>query len=70
MEYFKCECETAFAQIFILIILRRKNAMYDVKSKKAEEFIDDLEIKKTIEFAEKNKKNKDLINEMIEKEKK
>ena len=40
------------------------------KSKKAEDFINDEEIKKTIEFAELNKNNKNLINETIKKAKK
>ena len=41
--------------------------MYNIKSEKAEEFIEDLEIKKAIDFAEKNKTNKELINSIIEK---
>ncbi len=41
--------------------------MYDVKSKKAEEFIDDTEIKETISFALENKSNKNLISSIIEK---
>lgn len=43
--------------------------MYDVKSKKAEEFIDDLEIQETLEYAEKNKHNRELIESIIEKAK-
>lgn len=43
--------------------------MYDVKSKKAEDFINDNEIMDTIEFAKKNKNNKILIQEIIEKAK-
>jgi 2-iminoacetate synthase len=43
--------------------------MYNVLSKKAEEFIDDEEIKATIEYALKNKSNKPLINDIIEKAK-
>lgn len=43
--------------------------MYDVKSKKAEEFIDDNEINETLEYARQNKENKALINEIIEKAK-
>ena len=31
--------------------------MYDPKSLKAEEFIDDTEIRETLEYAEKNKKS-------------
>ena len=34
--------------------------MYDVKSLKAEEFINDEEIKATLEYAEQNKHNKSL----------
>lgn len=43
--------------------------MYDVKSKKAEEFISDEEIKKTLEYADSNKNNKELIESIIEKAK-
>lgn len=43
--------------------------MYDVKSKKATEFIDDQEILETIEYAQKNKNNKELINQILEKAK-
>ena len=39
-----------------------KIILYNIKSEKAEEFIEDLEIKKAIDFAEKNKTNKELIN--------
>ena len=35
--------------------------MYNVKSNKAEEFIDDQEILDTIEYAKKNKNNRELI---------
>ena len=35
--------------------------MYDVKSSKAEEFISDEEILDTLDYAEKNKSNKELI---------
>ncbi len=41
--------------------------MYDVKSKKAEEFIDDSEILETISYACQNKSNKELISSIIEK---
>ncbi|HYF83751.1 MAG TPA: [FeFe] hydrogenase H-cluster radical SAM maturase HydG [Clostridia bacterium] len=44
--------------------------MYDVKSKKAEDFINDEEILDTIEYAEKNKNNRELIESIIEKAKK
>lgn len=40
--------------------------MYDVKSKNALEFINDKEIRETIEFAKKNKSNKELISSLIE----
>lgn len=43
--------------------------MYDIKSKKAEEFIDDAEIKETIDFAKENKSNRELIAEIIDKAK-
>lgn len=43
--------------------------MYNVKSKIATEFIDDGEILDTLEFAKKNKNNKQLINEILEKAK-
>ena len=41
--------------------------MYNVKSLKAEEFIDDQEILDTIEYAEANKNNFQLIDELLEK---
>ena len=41
--------------------------MYDKKSLKAEEFISHEEIVKTLDFAEKNKDNLDLINKILEK---
>lgn len=44
--------------------------MYDVKSKKAEEFIDDQEILDTIAYAAENKSNQELIRQILEKAKK
>ncbi|MDE6784278.1 MAG: [FeFe] hydrogenase H-cluster radical SAM maturase HydG [Ruminococcus sp.] len=41
--------------------------MYDVKSLKAEEFINHEEILETLEYAEKNKHNKELVEEILEK---
>ena len=41
--------------------------MYNILSKKAEEFIDDGEIRATIDFARENKSNQVLIAEIIEK---
>ena len=41
--------------------------MYDVKSMKADEFIDDGEILATLKFADENKNNKELIKEIIAK---
>lgn len=43
--------------------------MYNPKSMKAEEFISDSEIKETLEYAEKNKDNMELIDSIIEKAK-
>lgn len=43
--------------------------MYDPKSLKAEEFISDEEIKATLDYAEKNKDNSELIDQIIEKAK-
>ncbi|WP_313127825.1 [FeFe] hydrogenase H-cluster radical SAM maturase HydG [Anaerocolumna sp.] len=43
--------------------------MYDVKSKKAEEFICHQEILETIEYAKENKSNRTLIDNIIEKAK-
>ena len=42
-------------------------AIYDPKSRKAEEFIHDGEIRATLEYAEANKDNYDLINSILEK---
>ena len=41
--------------------------MYDVKSSKAEEFISDEEILDTLDYAEKNKSNKELIEALLQK---
>lgn len=41
--------------------------MYNVKSMRAEEFINDEEIKKSLEYAEENKNNTELVNSIIEK---
>lgn len=41
--------------------------MYNPKSEKAEEFISHKEVLDTIEYAQKNKDNKELINKIIEK---
>lgn len=43
--------------------------MYDVKSMKAEEFIDDGEILDTLKYADENKNNTELIRQIIEKAK-
>ncbi len=42
-------------------------AVYDPKSAKAEEFINDEEIKQTLKFAEENKNNIELIDAILEK---
>lgn len=41
--------------------------MYNPKSKKAEEFIDNNEVLETLDYAEKNKHNLGLINEILDK---
>ncbi|MCR5261644.1 MAG: [FeFe] hydrogenase H-cluster radical SAM maturase HydG [Candidatus Gastranaerophilales bacterium] len=41
--------------------------MYNKKSLKAEEFIDNEEVIRTLDYAEKNKNNLDLINKILEK---
>ncbi|MDP4178967.1 MAG: [FeFe] hydrogenase H-cluster radical SAM maturase HydG [Bacillota bacterium] len=43
--------------------------MYNVKSKVATEFIDDEEVKDTLNYAKENKSNRELINSIIEKSK-
>ena len=40
--------------------------MYDVKSKIAEEFINDEEILESLDYAEKNKGNLELANRILE----
>ena len=42
-------------------------AIYDPKSLRAEEFINDGEILETLEYAEKNKNNVELIDEILNK---
>ena len=44
--------------------------MYKVDSKVAEEFINHQEILDTLDYAEKNKDNKDLLDQVLEKAKK
>ncbi|HBH95706.1 MAG TPA: [FeFe] hydrogenase H-cluster radical SAM maturase HydG, partial [Ruminococcaceae bacterium] len=41
--------------------------MYNPKSLKAEEFISDEEIRETLDYAEKNKDNTELVDQIIEK---
>ena len=41
--------------------------MYDVTSKKAEEFISDEEIRNTLAYADENKDNIELIDKILEK---
>jgi 2-iminoacetate synthase len=54
----------------LLTIIKKGSVnMYDVKSKKAEEFINDSEILSTLDYAEKNKNNRELIESIIEKAK-
>lgn len=43
--------------------------MYDVRSMKAEDFIDDAEIRETLDYADRNKDNVELIDSIIEKAK-
>ena len=43
------------------------NAKYDPKSLRAVDFINDEEIKETLKYAEENKNNKELINQILEK---
>ncbi len=43
--------------------------MYNVRSKKAEEFINDEEIQESLKFAEENKSNRDLIESILERAK-
>ena len=44
--------------------------MYDPKSKHAEDFINHGEIMETLDYARKNKTNRELIGEILEKAKK
>ena len=41
--------------------------IYDPKSLRAEEFINDEEVKATLAYAEENKNNLELINQILEK---
>ena len=43
--------------------------MYDVRSMKAEDFIDDGEIRETLDYADQNKDNVELIDSIIDKAK-
>ena len=40
-------------------------AIYDPKSRKAEEFINDEEIRATLAYAEENKNNEELIDRIL-----
>ena len=42
-------------------------AIFDPKSLKAEEFINDAEIRATLAYAEENKNNAELIDQLLEK---
>ena len=44
--------------------------MYDIMSPKAEEFISDEEIRACLAYAEENKHNRELIDEILEKARK
>ena len=44
--------------------------MYDVMSSKAEEFISDEEIRECLDYAEKNKNNRELIDQILNKARK
>ena len=50
-------------------MLGENMAEYNVKSLKAEEFINDGEILDTLDYAEKNKDNLELIDKILEKAK-
>ena len=43
--------------------------MYNPRSLRAEEFISDEEVRETLEYAEKNKDNTELIDRILEKSK-
>ena len=43
--------------------------MYNPRSLRAEEFISDEEVRETLEYAEKNKDNTELIDRILEKAK-
>lgn len=49
--------------------MKGRKIMYDPKSLKAEEFISDEEIRETLDYAEKNKDNMELVDSIIEKAK-
>ena len=49
--------------------LRGETVMYDVKSKKAEEFIDNQEVLESLKYAQDNKNNVELIDSIIAKAK-
>ena len=48
---------------------KKAEEMYDVRSMKAEDFIDDAEIRETLDYADRNKDNVELIDSIIEKAK-
>ncbi len=53
----------------MVIIMDNKECQYNVKSKVAQEFINDGEILETLKYAEENKNNIELIDKIIEKAK-
>ena len=48
---------------------KKAEEMYDVRSMKAEDFIDDAEIRETLDYADRNKDNLELIDSIIDKAK-
>lgn len=50
-----------------MVITRKTNTMYDMKSARADEFICDREIRETIGWAQENRNNRELISRILDK---
>ena len=51
----------------MVAVTTKNNTMYNVTSKKAEEFISDSEIRDTMEYAASNRNNREVAKQILEK---
>lgn len=65
----RCQNSSLLDKLFELKFMYKGDIMYNPKSSKAEEFISNEEVLETIEYAENNRHNAELIDSIIEKAK-